>query len=152
MLELSQCVRTVVCRPSALEMLCPNVLELFLSRYVRTAVCPSVLELFLSHCVRTAACPNVPQIRLSASDSGPFFQRRPGSFSARLAHIPSGWPGQVLAKRIWSGSKPVCKKHRGLVSGRTQPARYQFFTFSQFRLGLHAYTEGKTSPDCIVQN
>ena len=26
--------------------------------------------------------------------------------------IPSGWPGQGLAQRIWSGSKPVCRNHQ----------------------------------------
>ena len=49
--------------------------------------------------------------RLPASDSVPFFQRRPGSSCGKPARVRSGWPGQVWAKRIWSGSKPGCKNH-----------------------------------------
>ena len=51
------------------------------------------------------------RIRLLASDSVPFFQRGPGSYCAKPARIRSGWPGQVWAKRIWSGSKPGCTNH-----------------------------------------
>ena len=47
-----------------------------------------------------------------ASNLVPFFQRRPRSYRAKLAHIWSGWPGQVLAKCISSESKPVCKNHK----------------------------------------
>ena len=50
-------------------------------------------------------------IPLPASDSVPFFQRRLGSYCAKPARIRYGLPGQVLAKRIRSGSKPVCKNH-----------------------------------------
>ena len=46
-------------------------------------------------------------IRLPASNSVQFFQKRPGSCHAKPAQIRSGWPGHVLAKHIWSGSKPV---------------------------------------------
>ena len=62
------------------------------------------------------------RIRLPASVSDPFFQRR---------HESSGWPGQGLAKRLWSGIAGV-QESSGPVSGRTQPARYQF---PAFRLG-----------------
>ena len=42
-----------------------------------------------------------------------FFQRQPWSYCAKLARIQfgSGWPCQVWAKQIHSGSKPVCKNH-----------------------------------------
>ena len=53
----------------------------------------------------------------------PPFQRRPEDYRAKPARIRSGWPGQVLAKRIWS-LRTDC--------GRTQSACYQFPTF---RLG-----------------
>ena len=62
------------------------------------------------------------RIPLLASSSIPFFERRPGSYSAKPARIWNGWPGRVWAKthlvhqakRIWfiRLSKPVCKKHR----------------------------------------
>ena len=47
------------------------------------------------------------------SDSVAFFHRWPESCCAKPARIwfGSGWLRQVLAKRIRSGSKPVCKKH-----------------------------------------
>ena len=48
---------------------------------------------------------------LPASDLAPFFQRRPGSNSAKPAQIWSGWPGQVWGKHMWSGGKLVCKNH-----------------------------------------
>ena len=38
--------------------------------------------------------------------------RRPGSYSAKLAQIQSGWPGQVLARCIWSESEPMCKNRQ----------------------------------------
>ena len=38
-----------------------------------------------------------------------FFQRRHGSYCAKPTWIRSGWPGQGLAKRIWSGSKLMCR-------------------------------------------
>ena len=47
-----------------------------------------------------------------ASNLVPFFQRRPRSYCAKPAWIRSRWPGQVLAKCIWSGSKLVCKNRR----------------------------------------
>ena len=48
-------------------------------------------------------------IRLPASSSVQFFQKRPGSCYAKPAQIRSGstWQCQVLAKQICSESKPV---------------------------------------------
>ena len=84
------------------------------------------------------------QIWLPAFDLVPFFQRRLGSYCAKLARIWSGWPDQVLAKRIWSGSKPVCKNH--------QEQFWQNATgllpVSHFQTLLHSSTDG---PDLIVQ-
>ena len=66
----------------------------------------------------------------SASDSVPFFQRRPGSYCAKPSRIRSEWPGEVLAKRIWSRSKSVCKNHRAWFWQNAKPARYQFPTLA----------------------
>ena len=66
---------------------------------------------------------NLCQIRLPASVSVPFFPRRHGSYCAKPTRIRSGWPGQGLAKRIWSGSKPVCRNHLArFLAGRNRPA------------------------------
>ena len=63
------------------------------------------------------------QIRLPASISAPFFQRRHGPYCAKPTRVRSGWPGQGLAKRIWSGSKLVCRNHRALfLAGRSRRA------------------------------
>ena len=90
------------------------------------------------------------RIRLSASDSALFFQRKPGPYCAKSALIRSGWPGLVLAKRIWSWSKPVynCKTHRvRFLAGRNRPAT----SFFHFQTRLRSSTDG---PDhsYIVQN
>ena len=61
-------------------------------------------------------------VRLSTSVSVPFFQRRHGSYCAKPTRIRSGWPGQGLAKRIWSGSKLVCRNHLArFLAGRNRP-------------------------------
>ena len=54
------------------------------------------------------------RFQFPASDSDPFFHRRPESDCAKPARVRlgSGWPYQVVAKRIRSGRKPVCKNHR----------------------------------------
>ena len=63
------------------------------------------------------------RIQLPVSDLVPFFQRRPGPYCAKKTRIRSGWPDQVLAKRIWSRSKPVCKNYRALCLAECyQPA------------------------------
>ena len=72
----------------------------------------------------------IRQIRLPASYLVPFFQRRPRWYSTKPAWIWSGLPSQVLAKFIWSGSKPVRARIIRSVSGRTQPTHYRFPTFS----------------------
>ena len=55
---------------------------------------------------------------------------------AEPTRIRSGWPGQVLAKRIWSGSKPVCKSHRArFLAERNQPATS--FAFSDSDAFFH---------------
>ena len=62
-------------------------------------------------------------IQLSASDSVPFFQRWHGSYCAKPTQIQSGWPGQGLAKCMWSGSKPVCRNHWAwFMAGYNWPA------------------------------
>ena len=52
------------------------------------------------------------QTRLPASNLVPLFHRKPGPYCAKLAWIQSGWPVYILARCIWSGSKPVCKSHQ----------------------------------------
>ena len=99
------------------------------------------------YCQRAAKIwPNsICRIQLPASVSSPFFERRHGSFCAKPTRIRSGWSSQGLAKRIWSGSKPVSESS-GPVSGRTQPSRYQF---------SHLQTLFRSSTDVIddtVQN
>ena len=48
-------------------------------------------------------------IQLPTSSSVPFLQRRHGPYCAKPTWIWSGWPGQGLAKCIWSESKSVCR-------------------------------------------
>ena len=78
-------------------------------------------------------------IQLPASNSDPFFQRRLGSYCAILAWIQSGWPGQVLAKCIWSGNH--------------QAQFWQYVTglhpVTHFQTWLHSSTDGS---DHSVQN
>ena len=70
-------------------------------------------------------------IRLPASDSALFFQRNTHPYCAKSARILSGWPGQILAKRIWPGSKLVCKNHRArCLAGRSRPATISPFSDS----------------------
>ena len=70
-------------------------------------------------------------IRLPASDSALFFQRNTNPYCAKSARILSGWPGQILAKRIWPGSKLVCKNHRArCLAGRSRPATISPFSDS----------------------
>ena len=49
-----------------------------------------------------------------------FFQRRYGSHCAKPTRVRSGWPGQGLAKRIWSGSKP--ESSGPVLAERNRPA------------------------------
>ena len=60
------------------------------------------------------------RIPLPVSVSVPFFQRRHGPCCAKPTRILSGWPGQGLAKQIWSGSKPVCRNHLTVSHFQTQ--------------------------------
>ena len=65
----------------------------------------------------------IGRIRLRAPFSVPFFQRRHGPYCAKQTRILSGWPGQGLAKLIWSESKLVCRNHRArFLAGRNRPA------------------------------
>ena len=81
-------------------------------------------------------------IRLPASDSVPFFQRRPGSDCEKPARIRSG---HILAKIFWSGRKSVCKNYRAkLWQNATGPLQV-----SQFETRLRSSTDG---PDHIAQN
>ena len=66
------------------------------------------------------------QIRHPASVSIPFFQRRHGSYCAKPTRIRCGWSGQCLAKHIWFRKQVGIQESPGPVSGRMQPARYQF--------------------------
>ena len=60
---------------------------------------------------------------LPASFLVPVLQRRHGPYCAKPTRIRSGWPGQGLATRIWSGSKPVCRNHLAqFLAGRDRSA------------------------------
>ena len=94
---------------------------------------------------------SICRIRLPASVSAPFFQRRHGSYCAKPTLIRCGWPGQGLAKRIRSGSKPVCRNHLARFLAGRNPTGYHF---PIFRVGfVHPQTSRiilcKTSPDPI---
>ena len=91
------------------------------------------------------------RIRLPASVSAPFFQRKRGSCCAKPTRIRSGWPGQGLATRIWSGSKPVCRNHpAGFLAGRNGPAASVPLSDSVlFFQGQSRIILCKTSPDPI---
>ena len=72
------------------------------------------------------------RIRFPASFSVPVLQRRHWPYCAKPNRIPSGWPGQGLAKHIWSESKPVYRNHQArFLAGRNRPATM----FPTFRLG-----------------
>ena len=61
-----------------------------------------------------------------------FLQRRHRSYCAKPTWIHTGWPGQGLAKCVWSGSKPVCRNHQAqCLAGCHQPAA----SFPTLRLG-----------------
>ena len=72
------------------------------------------------------------------SDVVPFFRRRPQSCYARLARIRFRWPGQILAKHIWSSCKPACKKH---CAWFWQNAT-SLLPVSCFHAQLHSSTDG----------
>ena len=88
---------------------------------------------------------------IPASFSVPFFLRKHGLYHAKLTRILPRWPGQGLAKLIWSGSKLVCRNHQArFLAGCNRP-HYQSPTF---RLGsVHPQTSWiisyKTSLDPI---
>ena len=66
---------------------------------------------------------HICRIRLPASNSVPFFQRRPGPYCAKPTRIRSGWPVPVLAESIWSRSKLVRKNHLAwFLAELNQPA------------------------------
>ena len=74
-----------------------------------------------------------------------YFQRRPGSYCAKLARrIWSGQPGQVLAKWIWSRSKPVCKNHQVWFWQNAMG----LLPVSHFQTQVHSSIDG---PDHIAQ-
>ena len=56
----------------------------------------------------------LPTTSFPLSDLAGFLHRQPGSYCAKPAWIwlGSGWPCQVLAKRIQHGGKPVCKDYQ----------------------------------------
>ena len=81
---------------------------------------------------------SICHILLPASVSAPFSQRRHGSYCEKPTRIRSGWPGQGLAKRIWSRSKLVCRNHLA-----------RFLVVSHFQTRFRSSTD---VPDNTVQN
>ena len=85
-------------------------------------------------------------MQLPALDSVLIFQRMHRSYCAKPTLIQSGWPGQGLAKCLWSGSKPVCRNHWAwLMAGCNWPATSLPLSETQ----LHSSTD---VPDHIMQN
>ena len=76
---------------------------------------------------------------------GSIHPRRTRSSCAKPAQIPSGWPGQVLAQRIQSGSKLMCKNHQAQFWQNTKGP----LPISHFQTRLCSSTD---SPDHTVQN
>ena len=59
------------------------------------------------------------------------FPKKAWAILWKLTWIWSGWPGQDLAKLIWSESKLVCRNHRArLLAGHNQPATGFLFSDS----------------------
>ena len=69
-----------------------------------------------------------------------FFQRRHGSYCAKLTWVWSGWPGQDLDKHIWSGSKLVCRNHLAqfLAGGKWPATSFQLLDLFLF---IHKHPE-----------
>ena len=83
--------------------------------------------------------------RLPAPVSAPFFQRRHGRHCAKLTQVPSGGPGQGLAKHIWSGGKLVCRNHLAqFLAGRNL-----LLPVCRFQTRFRSSTD---VPDNTVQN
>ena len=75
------------------------------------------------------------------------------SCCAKPTRIRSGWPGQGLAKRIWSGTKLVCRNHLTRFLAERNRPRYQSPTF---RLGsvlpqTSRKIYGLQARPCIIQ-
>ena len=87
-------------------------------------------------CIRRSDFPHPIQFRFS----------REGSYCAKPTQIRSGWPGQSLAKRIWSGSKPVCRNQRARFLAIHNRPRYQFPHFQA------RFCSSTDVPDNIVQS
>ena len=89
----------------------------------------------------------VGRIRLPASFSVPFFQRRHGTYCAKPTRIRYRWPGQGLATLIWSESKPVCR----FQAGRNRPATsFPLLNMTRFRSSTDVrIILCETSPDPI---
>ena len=85
-------------------------------------LCPLYLYIYIYLYARSDFPPHPIRFRSSK-------ERLHHNYCTEPARIRSGRPGQILAKRIWSGSKPVCKNHRARF---WQNATDQFPTF---RLG-----------------
>ena len=89
------------------------------------------------------------RIRLPASFSVPFFQRRHGSYCAKPTRIQSGWRGQDLAKHVWPRSKLVYMNQEArFLAGRNRPATS--FTLSDDLPQTSRIILYKTSPDPIL--
>ena len=91
---------------------------------------------------------HINQTQFPASDSFLFFQRGLGPYCAKKTQIRSGWPGQVLAKDIWSRSKLVCKNHWAWFLAECNQ-KLQVYKFPHFQTWLPSYTDGL---DYIVHN
>ena len=92
--------------------------------------------------------PESGRIRLPASVSAPvFFQRRHGSYCAKPTRIRSGWPGQGLAKHIWSGLEE--SRCTGIIGPGFWQDATGLLPVSHFQTRFRSSTD---VPDNTVQN
>ena len=98
------------------------------------------------------------RIRLRAPFSVPFFQRRHRSYCAKPTWIRSGWPGQCLAKPIWSESKKKEEKRKKKgshpQSSDSKDCTYQWATAQTFMIprafSFGTLQQSVTAATCVM--
>ena len=63
----------------------------------------------------------------------------PDRIVKKLTRIQSGWPGEALAKQIWSGSKTVCQNHQACFWQNAT----SLIPVSHFQTQLHSSAVGQ---------
>jgi len=117
-----------------------NMLDLIQKRFAYGQLWP-LWPVYSQNCARSYIC----HIQLPTSNSVPFFQRKHQSYCAIPDWIQSGWPGLVLAKSIWSESKPVSMTHWAWFWQNAT----RLLPISHLQIHQHSSTDG---PDHTVWN